>query len=163
MTETMETTELHAPFAAWRDAAVADGWYEVPGGVWGYQAQPWRIDPITGSYATTGERREGDRTVYLIKDDMKVWLVDRNTVIRDGSSRREIWTHGWFMNGHQKMDKVPEVYDTEALEVQRGVCVYCNQPGDPSRLKPISFAGKVCPDCDTKALRDKVEAPGWYN
>lgn len=157
MTDTM-TTELHAPYAAFREAALADGWTEIAGGVWGIQEQPLRMDPLSGTYASTGERRDGDRTVFLVKDDMKVWLVDR-----DIRGQRQTYTSGWFANGLQSMPRVPEVYDADSIEALRGVCNYCNTAGDPSRLAHIGFAGKVCPTCDTKALRDKIEFPGWYN
>lgn len=61
------------------------------------------------------------------------------------------------------MAKVPEVYDADAVEAQRGACTECGQEGEVSRLRPLGFAGRVCPDCDTPALRAKVQFPGWTN
>lgn len=159
MTETTtETRALHAPFAAWRDAALADGWTEVPNGVWGVQKQPLEHDPVSGSYVIE-KRYDGDLTVLLVKDDMQVWLVDRT----GAWDRHELWTSGWFNNGLTTMGSVPEVYDAAAIEALRGKCDKCGQAGDPKRLTPIGFTGKVCPTCDTPAYRNQIEFPGWTN
>ena len=142
------------------DAALADGWEEHPHGVWGIQKQPLEPDEKWGQFVTIA-RREGDRTVRLRKNDVVLWFVDRDTTIGDRPPRRETWTKGWFRNGRQGMVGVPETYSAEAIEALRGNCTVCEKPGDPDRLKMLGFAGRVCPDCDTGALRAKVEFPGW--
>lgn len=143
-------------YAEWRDAALVDGWEEIPGGPWGIQDRTRGKDPRTGQLYTTGERREGDRSVYLIKDDLVVYLVDRGSL-----KGRETWTAGWFQNGHHSMGKVPEPYSMEAIEKLRAVCSVCNKSVDPSELKHLRFAEKVCRECDTPALRAEYEPAGW--
>lgn len=147
------STELRARYAAWREAALADGWVERPGGPWGVQARPFARDERFGSYVQTGERRAGDRSVALLKGDAVIWLVDRDDGLR--------YMSGWFSNGTRAMATVPEVYDAAAVEAQRGSCTECGAEGDPQRLRPLGFAGRVCRDCDTPERRAKVEFPGW--
>lgn len=95
MTDTTATKKtLNKTYAAWRDAALADGWHIKLGAPWG--------------------SHEGDFTTVLVKDDMQVWLVDR--VINGRTERR---TCGWFNDGFASMSKVPEVYDAQELEDMR--------------------------------------------
>lgn len=156
-TVTDPETSLHSPYAAWRDAAVADGWTERPGGPWGIQSQPATWDPRFRTFAQTGERRDGDRSVALYKGDMTVVLADRE------DSPARIWrsAQGWFGNGLQAWGTVPKVYDAQVIHALRGQCTACGQQGAPERLTRIGFAGKICPDCDSPQQRAALEFPGW--
>lgn len=136
--------------------AIEDGYTEQIHGVWGIPKHPHEKDE-SGKYITVG-RREGDKTVALVKDDVVLWFVDRTIAT---VKNHEAWVKGWFDHGKMAMMQVPERYSPKAIEDLRGVCHYCKKPGDPSRLNMISFAGKVCPECDTKELRNKIEFPGW--
>ena len=146
-------------YQKWADAAIADGYQEIPGGPWSIQKTPHERDDSTPSgYAVTGERREGDLSILLTKDDIRVWLVDRAL----SNGRRDVWTAAWFENGGQAF-KLPPEYSSEAVEAERGRCSNCGELGDPSRLEHFRFAERLCPKCDTKGFRAEGEFPGWYN
>lgn len=137
---------LNAKAQAWLNAAVADGWECTPG--------PWR----------TGDDPD-DRSVVLKRDELVVWLVDRETGMPDvprTAWRHEEWLAGWARDGLHKIT-VPDVYDAAAMRDVVGECTECHELGAAARLKPISFAGRVCPTCDTPELRARMEPPGWYN
>ena len=136
--------------------AITDGYEEVLHGVWGIQKQPHEKDE-EGRYVTVG-RHPGDNTIVLTKDDVVLWFVDR---VINVTGKREFWTQGWFSEGKHAMTHVPKKYSPQAIEDLRGTCNYCHKPGDPTRLALIGFVGKVCPECDTKELRNKIEFPGW--
>lgn len=146
---------LHEPYAAWRTAALADGWTETPGGPWGHQAQPFRIDPATGAGVQTGERSDGDRSIALRKDDMRVILADR-----DDNTR---YAAGWFRNGLQAWAAVPAAYDAALIDNLRTRCTFCGTETNPNWLVPMGFAGRACPDCNTPERRAQAEPQGWTN
>lgn len=136
-------------------AALADGYRQCRSGVWGSQQQPYSICPDTRKGIHTGVRHEGDRTISLYKDDVVIYLVDR-----DATMGRETWTSAWTQHG-QRAIKLPEVYSAEAIEAARGICSKCGQGGDPARLKHFRFAEKLCPECDTPEYRAAGEFNGW--
>jgi len=156
-----EPEGLHPEYSDWRKNALADGWIEKPGGPWGPQAQPHLRDDVFGQFQTTGERRPGDRAILLKKDDWSVWLVDRDLsdINQKPTGKRELYTISWYDNGQSNSGPVPEKYSIEDLEKLRNKCNYCGSTDKP--VKHIGFAGKVCGDCDTPELRNKVEFPGW--
>lgn len=154
---------LYAPYAAWREAALADGWEETPGGPWGIQARDKGIDRRTGQLHHTGERRPGDNSIKLIKGEFIIELIDR--VVGLNSSKhgfKEQFMMGWARKGHQVLHKIPEVYSWEALKFAATLCTNCGKPNLKNEpLHPYSFAGMACSVCDTSSFRAKVEPPGW--
>ena len=70
--------DLYVPYKAWREATLADGWSEIPGGPWGTQDRSRGNDPRTGQLHHTGERSPGDRSIKLLLDEFIVQLVDRD-------------------------------------------------------------------------------------
>lgn len=153
--------ELDPQFKAFYDAAIAYGYEEWPlGGPWGLQDHERGIDPRTGQLYKTGERREGDRSVCLMKGDILLWLVDRDH-LRSGIPERGV--DGWFNNGTHAMsdegleDAVRES-DPAAIEKLRNICTEC---GDESKeLTRVAFANAACPAC-LQVARAKYEFPGW--
>lgn len=136
------TDTLYAPFAAWRDAALNDGWTEIEGGVWGRQVRPLTVDPRTGTYSMTGDRSEGDFTVQLRKDDMVVYLVDRADL-----PGRGLYICGWFKNGNHTMRNVPDIYDANKIEALRDDCTKCGQSVGRDNLKYNGYAAYTCQPC----------------
>lgn len=142
---------------AWAEAALADGWRESPkGGPWGKQLQGGPTDPDTKQVVHTGERHEGDRSVALRKDDMVIYLVDR-----DSNGRRQVWTAGWMRNGLRSFD-VPAAFDAAEIERLRGCCLKCGKEVGTDQLQSVGFAGAYCADCAPDERR-KQEFPGWAN
>lgn len=135
---------IHADFIS---AALADGWTATDGGIWPQ---------------SDGTRRDGDRSAKLTRDDVVIWLVDRDTRRHDGTIWRETWTSGWFDNGHTAFTGgLPGTYDADAIEAMRGVCSDCGEPGEAARLRPFRFAERLCPTCDTPERRAAGEPSGW--
>lgn len=160
----LRTTSKDSVHEAWITAALADGWTEVPGGPHhkvqtGYKTYKTEAEMTEEEIASIVDKRErGDHSLMIVKDDVQIWLSDKR---RPFYAREEVSKHGWYNNGLQAMLNIPDNYDGEALAAGRGLCHYCKQVGDPARLKQISFAGRVCADCDTPALRAKLEPKGW--
>lgn len=151
---------LHAPFAQFFDAAVADGWeHWPPAGPWGVQDRAAGIDPRTGQLHQTGERLAGDSTVVLRRDDAIIWLVDRviTPPWSPALAKVDRWTRGWFADGLHSFD-VPQAYDAEAIEALRTRCHGCGQASQ--ELVPVHFTGRYCPDCAPSA-KARLETPGW--
>lgn len=144
---------LYEPYAQFYDAALAAGFEEYPaGGPWGRQDPSGESDPRTGQVRHTGERYPGDRSVILRKDDIRIWLVDR-----DGPCSRETYTAGWFDHGCTAFPgPVPE--DPSKINALRQVCIECHRV--VRELHHVSFAMKVCADCLPSA-RERHEFPGW--
>lgn len=145
---------LYGPYAAFYDAALAAGFEEYPaGGPWGRQDPSGERDPHTGQVRHTGERYPGDRSVVLRKDDVQIWLVDRDMP----RGRRETYMKGWFDNGWTAFPApVPE--NPSEIDALRQVCIQCHQVAP--ELHHVSFAMKVCADCLPSA-RERHEFPGW--
>ena len=141
----MERTHTSESLAAWKQAALADGWMEKPGGPWGVQEQPLRRDEVFGQFVQTGERRPGDNSSLLKKGDAVVHLVDR--VLSFGDRRVEdVHADGWFDNGLMGWHTFPKEYDAEVIEGIRSTCTRCGKVS-PEGLTPLLFVARVCPEC----------------
>lgn len=178
---------LYKPFKDFAEAAIADGYISLPGGPWGKQIQndfpgnPFNGNnpaycKLTGQLASTGERKQGDRSLHLIKvidgkQDVIIFLMDRD-MFYAGQDRKSMMDRltgkqkvqreasAWFDEGRTAF-KLPQLYSAEAIDSLRSRCSFCNQKTPQEELKRIGFAQKVCRQCDTKALRDEIEFSGW--
>lgn len=124
---------------AWRLAALADGWQQVP---------TYRGESV-------------ERAATLTKDGFKALLINRPSGPErpDGSGfTGEVQLNVWGPDGLAVL--VPKVYDFAALTENLQRCEFCQQVVE--KTVRIGWAGRACPPCREKHAPE-IERPGWTN
>lgn len=125
-----------AQAAAWRDAAIADG---------------WSIEPTYGASEPVERaarlRREGFSAQILTRLPVE---GDRNQQYTDGS------VHLWGPDGLAV--NPGRTYDWAKLNAGLTTCSACKATDVPTER--VGFAGRVCAAC-LPAQRRAIETPGW--
>ena len=118
--------------AAWRDAAVADG---------------WSVQPTYGAH-------EGvERAAKLTRDGFVAQVITRTKV---GKWLYEASVSVWGPDGLAVAP--PNAYDWSAIVAATKRCSYCKAPD--VETERVGFAGRCCAAC-LPAVRQCVERPGW--